>query len=56
MGELPDLYEIDYLVYSASSSISEQKEIWQMDYVEVAKRLCFKKFDNWVEHKYLNRG
>lgn len=55
MGELPEKYEIDYFVYSASSSISEQKEVWDMDYVEVIKRMMFKKFDGWVEHEYLNR-
>jgi len=55
MGCLPEKYEMDYLVYSASSSISEQREVWNMDYVEVIKRMMFKKFDGWVEHKYLNR-
>lgn len=55
MGSLPEKYELDYLVYAASSSITEQKEIWDMDYVEVIKRMCLKKFDGWVEHSYLNK-
>lgn len=55
MSSLPEQYELDYLVYAASSSLSEQKEIWDTDYVEVVKRMCFKKFDGWIEYKYLNR-
>ena len=55
MSALPEKYEIDYLVSSASSSISEQKIIWEMDYVDVVKEMMFKKFNGWVEHKYLNR-
>lgn len=55
MGSLPEEYEMDYLVYSASSNITEEKIIWDMDYVQVIKRMMFKKFDNWVEFIYLNR-
>ena len=49
MSAMPDGYDYDYLVYSASDSLSEQKEIWNMEYSEVVKRMMFKKFDNWVE-------
>lgn len=51
MSELPDNYSLNYLVYSASTSITEQEKIWDMDYAEVIKRAMFRKFDNYIEHE-----
>ncbi len=42
-------YTIDYLVYSASTSLSEEKELWDYDLYEVVKRMMLKKFDGWIE-------
>ena len=47
-------YTIDYLVYSASTSLSEEKELWDYDLYEVVKRMMFKKFDSWIEWRLSN--
>lgn len=49
MSGLPDRLNTDYMVYSISNSIIEEEKIWNMPYVEVFKRMMFKKFDGWVE-------
>ena len=55
MSALDEKYEMDYIVYSASSTLAEERDTWHRDYVDVIKRMMFKKFDGWVEHKYINR-
>lgn len=55
MSALPDKYGMDYLVYSLGSSITEQEKIWHTDYVEVVRLMMFKRFDGWVQDKYLHR-
>ena len=50
---MPEKYSYDYLVFSASDSFSEQKEIWGTEFYEVIKRFMFKKFDNAVERNYM---
>lgn len=55
MGELPEKYSTDYLVYAASSSLEEEVKVWETDYVKVVKRMLFKKFDNWLEKQYFDR-
>lgn len=51
MSALPENYNLDYLVYSASNSFTEQKELWNTDYLEVFKLMMFKKFDNYVDYE-----
>lgn len=51
MSALPENLDYDYLVYSASNSFSEEKELWNADYVSVVKRMLFKKFDNFVDYE-----
>jgi len=54
MTLLPNEDELDYLVYSASNSITEEPLIWNLRFHEVIKRMMFKKFDNWVESELMN--
>jgi len=56
MGELPEKYEVDYSVYAASNSITEEPIIWEMDYVEVYRRMMFKKFDGWIQNKMMSNN
>lgn len=53
MSALPEEYNVDYLVYSVSPTISEEETVWHTDYEKVYKRSLFKKFDNWAERKYM---
>lgn len=55
MYELPQDYNMDYVVYSVASSISEQAKVWDMDHYEVMKTLMFKKFDGWLERESMNK-
>lgn len=54
MMMLPPQFELDYLVYSASSSFEEQQRMWDYPYVEVVKRMLFKKFDSFIEKQYID--
>jgi hypothetical protein len=56
MKQLPDGrfndkndYRLDYMVYSASTSLEEETKLWDYDLYEVYKRMMFKKFDSWIE-------
>lgn len=49
MTIFPDKYGLDYLVYSASVSLSDEEKIWDMEYHKVFKRMMFKKFDSFIE-------
>ena len=56
MKQLPDGrfgderdYRLDYMVYSASNSLEEEKKLWDFPITEVYKRMMFKKFDSWIE-------
>jgi hypothetical protein len=40
---------VDYLVYSASSSLTEEEELWDYPFYDVVKRMMLKKFDAWIE-------
>lgn len=46
---LPDEYDMDYLVYGASSSISEEEYIENLELHRVVKRMMMKKFDSYIE-------
>lgn len=50
---MPEKYSYDYLVFSASSSLSEEKEIWESQFYDVIKRFMFKKFDNRIEQDFM---
>ncbi len=56
MAQLPDGkfdykndYRLDYMVYSASSTLEEELKLWDYPLEDVYKRMMFKKFDNWLE-------
>lgn len=51
----PNEFELEYLVYKASDSLTEEKEVWDMRFSEVIRRLLFKKFDNWAEGEIIGR-
>ena len=53
MSMMPDEYEYDYLVFSASNSITEEEAIWNMRFSEVYKRMTFRKFDSFVEQSLM---
>lgn len=53
LSAMPEEYSYDYLVFSASSNLSEEKEIWDTQFCDVIKRFMFKKFDNAVERNYM---
>lgn len=53
--ELPEELEIDYMVYAASDSLTEEPIVWESDYVSVVRRMMFKKFDNWIQYKVMNK-
>lgn len=53
LSAMPEKYNYDYFVFSASNDFSEEKEIWESDFYEVIKRFMFKKFDNAVERNYM---
>jgi len=53
MMMLPPEYELEYFVYSASTSLEEQTKLWDYPYVEIIKRMLFKKFDSFVEKKFM---
>ena len=53
MSMMPDEYEYDYLVFSASSSITEEEAIWNMRFSEVYKRMIFRKFDSFIEQSLM---
>jgi hypothetical protein len=55
MSELPDKYNYDYTVFSASTSFSEEEELWLADFDKVVLRMMFKKFNNYVEKSYLDK-
>lgn len=48
---LPDAYEYEYIVYSASSSLQEEQFLWDLEFTKVIKRMMFKKFDSYIEEK-----
>jgi hypothetical protein len=52
---LPDGYDMDYLVYGASSNLSEESEIENMEFHRVVRRMMFKKFDSYTEEKLSER-
>uniref|UniRef100_A0A6H1ZTE2 Uncharacterized protein n=1 Tax=viral metagenome TaxID=1070528 RepID=A0A6H1ZTE2_9ZZZZ len=52
LSALPEKYNLDYMVYTSSSSIKEEDFIWRMDFKTVVKRTMFKRFDNWVETEF----
>ncbi len=51
MSALPEEYNMDYMVYTLSTSLEEEKKIWHSDYVDVIKRVMFKKFESWINSK-----
>ena len=51
-GDLRD-YRLDYMIYSASSSLEEEKKLWDYPLEEVYQRMMFKKFDSFVEFRMM---
>ena len=52
---MPDNYNLDYLVYSASNSLGEELIIMDLELHKVFKRMMFKRFDSWVEEELSNK-
>jgi hypothetical protein len=52
MANLPNEFETDYLVYSISTSISEENEIRKAPLKQVIKRAMFRKFDAWIQEQF----
>ncbi len=52
---MPDEYSIDYLVYAASDSLSEEQIIMDLEFHKVFKRMMFKRFDSYVEEQLSGR-
>lgn len=50
---MPEKYNYDYLVFSASSSFSEESNVWEYQFYDVIKRFMFKKFDNRIEQDFM---
>jgi hypothetical protein len=55
MSQLPARYEYDYVIFSASGSLDEEEKLWLMDWTKVIKRMMFKKFNGFVEKRYLEK-
>ena len=55
MSRLPTKYDYDYMIFSASSSLEEEEKLWLMDWTKVIQRLMFKKFNGFIEKKYLEK-
>lgn len=51
MSMLPDKFNLDYLVYSASNTLSEEQIVKKLELHKVFKRMMFKKFDSYVEEQ-----
>lgn len=61
MKQLPDGqhgdprdYRLEYMIYSASSTLEEESKLWDYPLYEVYKRMMFKKFENWLEWNITN--
>jgi len=52
MDELPKKYEYDYMVFSISKSISEEKNNWDLPLSDVMRRFAFLKFDSYIEYRF----
>jgi len=46
---LEDDYELDFLVYSASESLEEEKVTENTELHRIIKRQMFRKFENFIE-------
>jgi hypothetical protein len=55
MSKLPTKYEYDYVIFSASNSLEEEEKLWLMDWTKVIKRMMFKKFNGYIEKRYLEK-
>jgi len=53
---MPEGYEYDWQVFSISPTILEEKEVWEMDYVQVVKRFMFERYKGFIEKKMMERG
>ncbi|MCX7611844.1 MAG: hypothetical protein N2043_09690 [Ignavibacterium sp.] len=50
---MPEQYEFDYLVYLVSDNLLDEQKVWDMRLYDIYKRLIFKRFENWVQEKYM---
>jgi len=41
------------MIYSVSDTIEDEIKNWNMPLYDIYKRLMFKKFDSWVQEKYM---
>ncbi|MCZ2268222.1 MAG: hypothetical protein LC124_05145 [Ignavibacteriales bacterium] len=51
---LPDKYNLNYLVYSASNSLSEEERVMDLEFHKVFRRMMFKRFDSFIEEELSN--
>lgn len=52
---MPEGYDLDYLLHSASSSAQEQDYIeWNWSLSKVVKKAMFVKFDSYVKEQYFD--
>lgn len=56
MTILPEEYNLEYLVYSASTSLSDEETVWDLEYHKVFRRMMFKKFDSFIEESVSKLG
>lgn len=52
LSRLPEEYETDYFVFSASENISEEETIRGLPIKQVVKRAMFRKFDSYIKETY----
>ncbi len=49
MTMMPEEYNMQYLVYSASNTLSEEEIISNLELHKVFRRMMFKRFDSYIE-------
>ena len=46
---MPPEYNMEYLVYSASDTLSEEETVVNLELHKVFRRMMFKRFDSYIE-------
>lgn len=56
MSMMNPSYNMEYLVYSASVSLSDEEFIWDTELHKVFRRMMFKKFDSYIEEELTRKN
>lgn len=48
---MPDEYNLNYLVYSASKTLSEEELLMDFELHKIFRRMMFKRFDSFIEEQ-----